>query len=39
VNDDFDDALADLQSIVRHRKLYRPERKDHNEDLVAELLN
>ena len=39
VNDDFDDALADLQSIVRHRKPYRPEQKDRNNDLVAELLN
>lgn len=39
INDDFDQALADLQSIVRHRKLRRPEQKNRNDDLVAELLN
>lgn len=38
INDDFDQALADLQSIVRHRKLRRPEQKNRNDDLVAELL-
>jgi guanylate kinase len=38
INDDFDEALADLQSIVRHRKPYRPERKGHGDDLVAKLL-
>ena len=39
INDDFDQALADLQSIVRHRKPRRPEQIDRNDDLVAELLN
>jgi guanylate kinase len=38
INDDFDQALADLQSVVRHRKPCRPEQKDRNDDLVAELL-
>ena len=38
INDDFDEALADLQSIVRHRKPHRPERKGLSDDLVAELL-
>jgi len=38
INDDFDAALSDLQSIVRHRKLYRPDQKDHYQDLLAELL-
>ncbi len=37
INDDFDKALADLQSIVRHRKLHRPGQKDHSDDLLAEL--
>jgi guanylate kinase len=37
INDDFDQALADLQSIVRHRKLHRPEQKEHYDDLLAEL--
>ena len=37
INDDFDKALADLQSIVRHRKLHRPDQKDHYEELMAEL--
>ena len=39
INDDFDQALADLQSIVRHRKPRRPEQINRNDDLVAELLN
>jgi len=38
INDDFDEALADLQSVVHHRKPCRPEQKDRNDDLVAELL-
>lgn len=38
INDDFDEALSDLQSIVRHRKLYRPDQEDHYHDLLAELL-
>jgi guanylate kinase len=38
INDDFDEALADLQSIVRHRKLHRPVQKNHFHDLLAELL-
>jgi len=38
INDDFDEALADLQSIIRHRKLHRPGQKDHFDDLLAELL-
>jgi len=38
INDDFDETLADLQSIVRHRKPCRPQQKDRNDDLVAELL-
>ena len=37
INDDFDQALADLQSIVRHRKLQRSYRKNHYDDLLAEL--
>jgi guanylate kinase len=37
INDDFDKALADLQSIVRHRKLHRPGQKDQSDDLLAEL--
>ncbi len=38
INDNFDQALADLQSIVRHRKLHRPDQQDHYDDLLAELL-
>ncbi len=38
INDNFDKALSDLQSIVRHRKLYRPGQEDHYHDLLAELL-
>ena len=37
INDDFDQALADLQSIVRYRKLQRPRRKNYYDDLLAEL--
>lgn len=37
INDDFDQALADLQSIVRHRKLHRQDQKDHYRALLAEL--
>jgi guanylate kinase len=37
INDDFDKALEDLQSIVRHRKLHRPDQIDRYEDLLAEL--
>ena len=37
INDDFDQALADLQSIICHRKLHRPDQKDQYEDLLAEL--
>jgi guanylate kinase len=37
INDDFDKALADLQSIVRYRKLHRPHRKAYYDDLLAEL--
>ena len=37
INDDFDQALTDLQSIVCHRKLHRPDQKDQYEDLLAEL--
>ncbi len=37
INDDFDKALADLQSIVRHRKLHWPDQIDHYHDLLAEL--
>ena len=37
INDDFDQALADLQSIVRYRKLHRPHRKDYYDELLAEL--
>jgi len=37
INDDFDQALADLQSIVRHRKPQRPHQKNHYQDLLAEL--
>jgi guanylate kinase len=38
INDDFDQALADLQSIVRQGKLHRPEQKEQYDDLLAELL-
>ena len=38
INDNFDQALANLQSIVRHRKLHRPDQQDHYDDLLAELL-
>ncbi len=37
INDDFDKALADLQSIIRHRKLQRPGRQNLYDDLLAEL--
>ncbi len=37
INDDFDQALADLQSIICHRKLHRADQKDQYEDLLAEL--
>ncbi|MEE8340202.1 MAG: guanylate kinase [Xanthomonadales bacterium] len=37
INDDFDQALTDLHSIIRHRKLQRPEQKKHYQDLLAEL--
>jgi guanylate kinase len=37
INDDFDLALADLHSIVRHRKPQRPDQKKHYQDLLAEL--
>ena len=37
INDDFDKALADLQSIIRHRKLHRPGQKKLYDDLLAEL--
>lgn len=38
VNDDFDLALADLQSIIRHGKPQRQECQNQLSDLVAELL-
>jgi guanylate kinase len=38
INDDFDQALADLLSIVRRGKLNHPEQKDRYNDLLAELL-
>jgi len=38
INDDFDQALADLQSIVRQGKLHRPEQIGRFDDLLAELL-
>lgn len=38
INADFDQALSDLQSIVRHQKLQRPGQKDKYDDLLAELL-
>jgi guanylate kinase len=37
INDDFDKALADLQSIIRHRKLQRPGQQNLYDDLLAEL--
>jgi guanylate kinase len=37
INDDFDKALADLQSIIRHRKLHRPGQQKLYDDLLAEL--
>ena len=39
VNDDFDLALADLQSIVRQGRPLRREHHNQLTDLVAELLN
>jgi len=38
INDDFDEALSDLQSIVRHRKLHRVDQENRYDDLLAELL-
>lgn len=38
VNDIFDEALADLQSIVRHGQLNRPENKQKQSEILAELL-
>lgn len=38
VNDDFGAALADLQAIVRHGRLQRPEDVQKNRDILAELL-
>jgi guanylate kinase len=38
INDDFDQALADLLSIIRHGKPKRPVQKDRYNDLLAELL-
>ena len=38
INDNFDQALADLLSIVRHRTLHRPDQQNHYDDLLAELL-
>lgn len=37
INDDFDKALADLQSIIRHGKLRWPKQKNHYDVLLAEL--
>jgi len=37
INNNFDEALADLQSIIRHRKMQRPARQNLYDDLVAEL--
>ncbi len=37
INDYFDKALADLESIVRHQKLDRTDQKHHINDLLAEL--
>ena len=37
INDDFELALADLHSIIHHRKLQRPDQKDRYKDLLAEL--
>lgn len=38
INDRFDQALADLQSIVRHGKLEPDGQLERNHDLLAELL-
>lgn len=38
VNDEFDEALADLQSIIRLGKLDRPGNEDRNREILAELL-
>ena len=38
INDDFDEALKDLQSIVRHGKLNRPGSRKLYNNLLAELL-
>ena len=38
INDVFDEALADMQSIIRHRKLKRPENEVQSREILAELL-
>ena len=38
INDEFDQALSDLVSIVRKGKLNRADQKDRYQDLLAELL-
>jgi len=38
VNDEFDEALADLHSIIRHGKLNRPDDRGQCREILAELL-
>lgn len=38
INDVFDEALADMQSIIRHGKLKRPENEVQSREILAELL-
>lgn len=39
VNDDFDTALADLEAIVRSRRLTRERQSERHADLIASLLD
>lgn len=38
INDVFDEALSDMQSIIRHGKLKRPENEVQSREILAELL-
>jgi len=38
INDNFDDALSDLHSVVRHGRLNRPSDSHKNREILAELL-
>ena len=38
INDEFDDALADLQSIIRHGRAQRDHQREREAEILAELL-